>query len=318
MKSAIALLSLVCSTFSLPADKILFTLEKGEYIISSESQLKATIAGGGYSIVTKQGGKFFVHTEKGKAGPFDKLPAEYLPSGRLHTSDAYTFEEPDSKDGKTEMGMAANGGMTIKLDNKVIATLAPGEIPAAVVVDKIKNRMAYMAMSADKDGNLVFDITQLPSGKKIQIKDVMLVQIKKNNITGNFIYEGLTVEGQKTFYTESGEKMGPFNSEAKAFELYDNKTIVIMDPLKGQSGANIIKNGKTIHTLKYSNSDMQLLFSSDASKYLTASSGGLEFSDGTKSSNGILPTIEKTAGGANLHYLHVNENKEVIQTSMPW
>lgn len=318
MEIAIALLSLVYSTFFIPTDKTLFKLENGEYIVSSESQLKATVAGGGYSIVTKLGGKFYVYTEKGKSGPFDKLPAEYLPARGLHTNDAYTFEDPDSKDGKTEMGMAANGAMTIKLDNKVIATLAPGEIPAAVVVDKLKNRLAYMAMSADKDGNLVFDITQMPSGKKIQIKDAMLVQIKKNNITGNFIYEGLTVDGQKTFYTESGEKMGPYNSEAKAFELYDNKTVVVMDPIKGQQGANIFKNGKIIHTLKYSNSDLQLLFSSDASKYLVASSSGLEFSDGTKSPNGILPTVEKTSNGANLYYLHINENKEVIQTSMPW
>ena len=91
-----------------------------------------------------------------------------------------------------------------------------------------------------------------------------------------------------------------------------------MDPASDGQNASIIKNGKTIHTIKNGNADMQLLFSGDASKYLVVSSGGLEFSDGTRAAGGILPTIENTGAATNLQYLRINDNKEVIQTTVPW
>ncbi|MBZ5858288.1 hypothetical protein [Flavihumibacter profundi] len=322
MKFSILLAIIAFANIILPADKVIFKLDQGEYIVSSESQLKVGGSGTeGFSIITKKGNKFFVNTEKGKAGPFEKVPLENLPPSGIRKSDVYQFEEPGDKDGKPEMGMTPQGNMTIKVDNKVIATLPPGEVPSSIAIDKKRNRLAYVTMVADNDGNLAFTATQMPGGKKFQVKGPMMVMIKKNEQSGNFIFEGMEQDGKKTFYTEAGNKQGPFSMDAKAFELYDNKTIVVMEPGKDQqnnSVTNIIKDGKVIHTLKNTNSDSQLLFSGDATKYCVVSASGLEFSDGSKIPRGILPTVEKSATGTKLHYLHINENNEVIQSTIPW
>ncbi len=295
-------------------EKKLFTLQEGESIVYNESRLLVGAGGGGYSIITKIKGKFYINTEKGRTGPLDKLPEDVLPKGGLKSNSMQEFQETKVQ---PEMGFTSDGKMQIKLGGKVVGTLEPGEMPAAAAEDPVKKRVAYVSMASDENTGGMNSTVHLPGGKKIKMPGVMMSKILVNPSTGTFLIEAMDASMQKIYYTESGAKYGPYSSSAKALDL-NGSSVIVMDPDQQGNGQKVSRDGKSLYTLKQLNSSSSYIFNADASKYAEINYKGITLSDGKLIERAFVPTVENKGGSSTLHYLQVNATKDVLLTSMPW
>lgn len=295
-------------------EKKLFTLQEGESIVYNESRLLVGAGGGGYSIITKIKGKFFINTEKGRTGPLDKLPEDVLPKGGLTGSSMQQFQETKTQ---PEMGYTSDGKMQIKLGGKVVGTLEPGHIPAAVAEDPVKKRLAFISMISDENTGGMNSTVHLPGGKKIQLPGVIMSKILVNPATGTFLFETMDANMQKVYYTEAGNKVGPYGNYAQAYDL-NGSSVIIMDPDQQTDAQKVYRDGKSLYTLKRLNSSASYIFNADASKYAEINYKGINLSDGKLIERAFVPTVETKGNASTLHYLQVNASKEVVLNSMPW
>ncbi|GAB2678299.1 hypothetical protein GCM10027036_35000 [Flavihumibacter cheonanensis] len=295
-------------------EKKLFTLQEGESIVYNESRLLVGAGGGGYSIITKIKGKFFINTEKGRTGPLDKLPEYLLPKGGLTGSSMQQFQETKTQ---PEMGYTSDGKMQIKLGGKVVGTLEPGHIPAAVAEDPVKKRLAFISMVSDENTGGMNSTVHLPGGKKIQLPGVIMSKILVNPATGTFLFETMDANMQKVYYTEAGNKVGPYGNYAQAYDL-NGSSVIIMDPDQQTDAQKVYRDGKSLYTLKRLNSSASYIFNADASKYAEINYKGINLSDGKLIERAFVPTVETKGGSSTLHYLQVNASKEVVLSSIPW
>ena len=295
-------------------EKKLFTLQEGETIVYNESRLLVGGSASAYTIVTKIKGKFYINTEKGRTGPLDKLPEDLLPKGGLSSSSMQQFQ--DTK-GQPDMGYTSDGRMQIKLGGKVVGTLEPGEIPAAVAEDPVKKRVAFISMKSDDNTGGMNSTVHLPGGKKIQLPGVIMSKILIHPATGAFLFETMDANMQKVYYTEAGSKVGPYGNYAQPYDL-NGSSVIIMEPDQQSDVQKVYRDGKSLYSLKRLNSSASYIFNADASKYAEINYKGINFSDGKLIERAFVPTVETKGSSSTLHYLQVNASKEVVLSSMPW
>ncbi|WP_332732670.1 hypothetical protein [Flavihumibacter sp.] len=301
-------------------EKTLATLNKGEYIIADESTIKIGTPGGGngYTLIVKSGNDFYAITESGRQGPFKQVPAELLPKRAATAgSGIYSFEELKGHS-ERDLGYTMEGKVLIKHEGKVIETLPAGTQYMGHYYDKKNNKLIYITMSlqGDKMGAVIHQ----PAPKKDIPLNTIMAQILQNPVTGELMYsyaaEDITM---KYFMNEDGVSSGPYHQNSKAYALHDGKSYIVMSSSSdSEEGTTVYKDSKELYTLKGVNYDDAVIFNHDASAYVVASSGGLKFSEGSTVRTGILPTVERTSGGLKLHFLHINANKEVVQSTIPW
>ncbi len=301
-------------------EKTLATLNKGEYIIADESSIKVGTPGGGngYTLIVKSGNDFYAITESGRQGPFKQVPAELLPKRAVTAgSGIYSFEELKTNS-ERDLGYTMEGKVLIKSEGKVLLTLPAGTQYMGHYYDKKNNKLIYITMSMQ--GEKMGAVIHQPAPKKDIPLNTIMAQILQNPITGELMYSYAADDiTMKYFMNEDGVSSGPYHQNSKAYALHDGKSYIVMSSSgNSDEGTTVYKDSKELYTLKDVNYDDAVIFNHDASSYVVASSGGLKFSEGSTVRTGILPTVERTSAGLKLHFLHINANKEVVQSTIPW
>ncbi|ULQ56574.1 hypothetical protein KJS94_18130 [Flavihumibacter rivuli] len=299
-------------------EKSLGQLQAGEYIISDESQLIIGSNGvNDYLIVTRTKEGFFILSSSGRQGPFKSLSKEQLGSKKSTGMALSEYREGTTTNLKDMMAYTPDYKMVLKYNGKVLTTLDQGVTPMAAAYDPNRDFLTYITMGQKGDRNNLITVHQPKTKKNIELPNAMMAEVLQNRSSGRFLYKINSFDLKTEYCNEDGENTGPYSQNSRVFELANGKDYVVADRGDNDNTTKIYKAGKVIHELDLEDRT-QLVLNADGSQYCTVSYRGLQFSDGSQVRTGILPTVERTANGNKLHFLRINENKEIIQCTMPW
>lgn len=320
--------------------KVLITLQPGEVIMYAESYLSLMITTNQVALTTRMGGKYYVHKNGVRKGPFDNIePAEAPPMGvQENEDDKCSVYQPLENSEANQSYLSANddGTYSIKLNNK---KYGPYNFVGHLHVWPDKSGFFAITMDQGMNASLVTseglnvplkgDVEKVqvsPVGKKFLFAVDEREAVDMSMMTKDF--SKMTQEDLVKWAKEQEEKMKNA-PKPTSYVLVNGTTKLGPFPLNSfySNNPGYTKNGNWIMSVNdalYINgvkvkefTDMnvntcQTYLSSDGKKFAVASYDKIYFSDGKIYPSPMETTAIEKDGKVTLKWLSLENEKDLV------